>query len=152
MHRLSPGDGGAAEPWADAGRGVTVRATTLDALVQELDLEPDLVKLDAEGAEGRILAGGEETLRRFRRLRLLMELNPVALARLGTPAGELLHRLRGLGFEAYRIDPERPLPEALAIADDGWLAAVESERVHVNLLLSREPPLAAPARAPRASG
>ena len=47
-------------------RRYTVPATTLDALVAERGLVPDLVKLDVEGGELAVLTGGSEVLSRHR--------------------------------------------------------------------------------------
>ena len=53
-----PGGGAEYEP-------ITVRVETLDRLVAELSLEPDmLVKLDTEGLDLEVIRGGGETLRR----------------------------------------------------------------------------------------
>jgi len=47
--------------------GPKVPLTTIDVLTRELKLERvDFIKLDIEGAEGQALAGGRETIRRFR--------------------------------------------------------------------------------------
>jgi FkbM family methyltransferase len=43
------------------GESCSVSARTMDALVEEYE-EPDLVKIDVEGAEGRVLEGAMETL------------------------------------------------------------------------------------------
>jgi len=49
---------------AKPGSKVTVRVTTIDALVRELDLpRVDLIKIDVEGMEREVIMGGRETIR-----------------------------------------------------------------------------------------
>jgi FkbM family methyltransferase len=55
-------------------RGLPVRATTLDAVVETYALDKlAVVKIDAEGAEARILEGMVATLETFRKLRIIFE-------------------------------------------------------------------------------
>lgn len=43
-----------------------VPVTTLDALVESNGLAPDFIKIDVEGVEEKVIAGGMKTIRRFR--------------------------------------------------------------------------------------
>lgn len=52
-----------------------VAATSLDALMEGAGLQPDVVKIDVEGAEGRVLSGMTRILSTGRRLRIIMELD-----------------------------------------------------------------------------
>ena len=80
-------------------RTIGVQVDTLDALVGRLGLTRlDLVKADVEGAEGRLLAGGDDTLRRFRPA-LLLELEDRHLDRFDTSVDEVVKRLADLGYE-----------------------------------------------------
>ena len=45
---------------------IPVEVTTLDALVEELGVPPDLVKVDIEGAEIQLLKGAKKVLQEFR--------------------------------------------------------------------------------------
>lgn len=66
MNEGKPNSFSIAERVADAP-GLSVLALTLDALCAWEGLERlDYLKIDAEGAEAAILAGGAETIRRFR--------------------------------------------------------------------------------------
>lgn len=102
----------------------TVRSTTIDAIVDDLALRRvDLVKVDVEGAEVEALRGAMTTIGRYAP-DLVVELNPIVLAR--------FHRVRW-----------RDLVEVLRTASDdlrlieagGHMAPLRSER-HVELELA----------------
>lgn len=79
-------------------RSIDVRVDTLDALVERLGLTRlDLVKADVEGAEGRLLAGGDATLRQLRPV-LLLELEDRHLERFDTSVEKVVKRLADLGY------------------------------------------------------
>lgn len=48
------------------GKKISVRVETMDNIVMEFGLKPDLVKIDAESAEIEILKGGHETLLNYK--------------------------------------------------------------------------------------
>jgi len=79
-----------------------VETTTLDVFVCEHGIDRlDALKLDVEGAECKVLAGGVETLARFRPV-MLIEFNPGCLKRLGEERGTLLDLVRDFGYELWR--------------------------------------------------
>lgn len=89
------------------GRDVAV--TTLDRFCERVALaQLDLVKIDAEGAELRILRGGAATLTRFRPA-LLLELNAPTLAREGGSIADVLAWLRSSNYRVYSITPLREI-------------------------------------------
>ena len=79
------------------GVAQTVEATTLDAWTQSVALDRlDLIKLDVEGSELRVLDGARGTIGRFRPT-LIVELNPVTLRRMQQLSPrDLYRRLRSL--------------------------------------------------------
>ena len=84
---------------------------TLDGLVADLKLERlDFIKLDVDGAECDVLAGGRDTLARLRPL-ILFEFSPYALEERGCDAPTLLGTLREHGYSfqdergATSLDP-----------------------------------------------
>lgn len=102
---LASGDG-APGPGDDAER-IEVAATTVDALAEERDLRPDVLKVDVEGFEPRVLDGAERTLPGVRMI--CMEVHPRKMAQ-GTGVGvdALLARLAEAGFhETYRYEPPK---------------------------------------------
>ena len=75
---------------------------TLDALLQD-EARCDLIKLDVEGAELHALRGADSTLSRLRP-KLLLEINPGALAGHGTRSTEISAWLAERGYDIYGID------------------------------------------------
>lgn len=57
------------------GRVMQVKCRTLDSIVEELNIEPDFVKIDVEGFEDVVLSGASWVLSKFRP-RIVMEANP----------------------------------------------------------------------------
>ncbi len=90
------------QPWfaGNPPRQVYVPAVRLDDFLMETDLRPDLIKIDVEGAEDRVLAGAQTYLERFSPL--------VAMEYLSAERGNTAHlraegQLRQLGYSPYRI-------------------------------------------------
>lgn len=97
--------------------GIDVAMTTLDALAAAHGV-PTLLKIDVEGFEQEVLAGGSETLCDPRLRALILEVNAVAG---GTShASGLALTLRAAGFEAVSYDPmRRALAPTAAPTGDG---------------------------------
>jgi len=99
---------------ADAGKTLgnqsMVETITLDDFVFERNNRPpDFIKLDVEGAEGRVLSGG---------LRALKQFKPILLVDLHTPeqdvaVGQILLQCR---YEAYNTEDGRKVERL----DQGW--------------------------------
>ena len=84
----------------------------LDDLVREANLPKiDVMKIDVEGAEYRVLVGAQEVLNRFRPI-LLFEALDAALQKQGTSVEQLLQLMRLLRYEIFGFDPAsgRPAP------------------------------------------
>jgi len=81
---------------------VEVPTWRLDDLVDEHagDRQLRLLKIDAEGAEPSVLAGGERTLRQMRPL-VLCEFNDILLRLAGTTSEGLLQRFSELGYRPH---------------------------------------------------
>jgi FkbM family methyltransferase len=88
--RRTPFSAGSFVAAAEDGLAEPVAATSLDAWAAETGLERlDLLKLDVEGAELRVLAGAAATLARHRPT-IVVECNPPALRRVGGAGPEQL--------------------------------------------------------------
>jgi len=85
-----------------------VEIVTLDEYINQ---PVDILKIDAEGAEGLIINGARRLMRNDR-LTIIMEFWPFALKNMGTNPGELLRTIREFGFtisfineKHCRLDP-----------------------------------------------
>jgi FkbM family methyltransferase len=78
----------------------TVEVVTLDRVGSDLGLDRlDIIKIDVEGAEASVIAGGREILKALRPL-ILLEISDRALRAQGSDAQKLIALLRGeLGYE-----------------------------------------------------
>ncbi len=76
------------------GRVIQVKCRTLDSIVEELNIEPDFMKIDVEGFEHLVLSGASRVLREFRP-RIVLEANP------GDPGAAITRILskHGYGFQ-----------------------------------------------------
>jgi FkbM family methyltransferase len=106
----------------------TVRCATLDEWARTADLGPrkriDLMKIDVQGFEGKVIRGATEVLERDRPT-IVCEFEERWLNGAGTSSVQLKHDLHALGYRPHRITPE------------GGLAAVSLDEVHsfANLVL-----------------
>jgi FkbM family methyltransferase len=86
---------------ANGGGRLRVEADTGDHVCEHYSFEPDVVKIDVDGHELRVIQGLRETLRRNRPL-LFLEVHPHLIA--ADPANgtvaELVDELRALGFHS----------------------------------------------------
>ncbi len=100
------------------GPGEEVPLTTLDACLDSFGWQQvDLLKIDAEGEEERILAGGQ---------RFFAELSPLVMFELKDGADlhlELVERFQALGYGCYRLVPglNALMPFDPADGVDGYL-------------------------------
>jgi FkbM family methyltransferase len=93
-------------PWnpCDAKIAIDVRTTTLDAYIAESGVVPDVLKIDAEGAESAILRGAAELLAMRRPLVLQLEFAPGFVQAAGDDPAAFLARMATYGFAMHRID------------------------------------------------
>lgn len=93
---------------AAAGQTVTteqVPAETVDALVARHGLDPGMIKIDVEGAEGQVLAGAQATLERHRPV-VLSELSRALLEPMGSSPEAIIAQFRALDYQVIdAIDP-----------------------------------------------
>jgi FkbM family methyltransferase len=114
-----------AENVDDLGGEVVVETIRLDDFLAKRSAPAvDLIKLDAEGAEGLILAGAEGVLAGGGPLRVVMEFCPRGLRNMGTDPLAFLQSLREVGFEMEMLDERSGL---LHPTDDAGLVS-EGER------------------------
>jgi FkbM family methyltransferase len=92
-----------------------VEFVTLDAYVRDRGVgRIDLVKLDVDGYEDKVVRGGAATLRAHRPL-LVMELGVYSVAEAGDRVEDLLARLASWGYRFYDERTLRPFPDLGAL-------------------------------------
>ncbi len=129
----------AASVRTSSGRSIDVAAVTLDGFAGDARGFPAgvLVKVDVQGAEALVVAGGRGLLA-LPGVSLFLELWPVALERAGADPARLLADLEGLGFSFEDVGvPEkdrRPLGpaeilEACRTRTQAWMNLLLTKRV-----------------------
>ena len=76
---------------------IPVNVSTIDQLVHEHGLNPGLIKIDVEGAEGLVLKGAAETLKSFRPV-VFAEFSRELLAAKGFKAESIVAELKAIGY------------------------------------------------------
>ncbi len=91
--------------WDDEPAPLDVEATSLDAFFGSDGPPPDVIKLDAEGAEPAILAGAQRLLERAPGVQVVLEFRPENLTRAGHDPHAFLTSLVERGFRLHAITP-----------------------------------------------
>jgi FkbM family methyltransferase len=118
---------------------VRVRQVSLDDWFRGRDSRVDVVKMDTQGSEGRIIDGMEGLIDANReRMRMVVEFWPYGLEGSGDSAAGLVERLARFDFAVSKVDESLPGPvptswEALLVEAQGIYHP--STRHYTNLLL-----------------
>jgi FkbM family methyltransferase len=75
-----------------------VRVTTIDEVCKELGVVPAVIRMDVQGAEIPALRGARETIRKARRLSLVVEMHPQCWPGFGVTSAEAERTIRDLGL------------------------------------------------------
>ena len=111
---------------------VEVAARPLDALLRENKIDTvDLIKVDVQGYESKVIAGLRETITASPNLTLLTEFWPQGIDEAGEDANEFLQTLRELGLTLHELQPDGSLAE---LTDDTDLIARHQGRRYTNLI------------------
>jgi FkbM family methyltransferase len=106
-----------------------VHLRSLDSIAAEKQLSRlDVVKIDAEGAEMRIIQGGSRVLREFRPS-LLFEAQESSLRQQGGSLDGLMTAVSRHNYRIYAFDPDTGLPTAKPSSADLNLVAIPQERL-----------------------
>jgi FkbM family methyltransferase len=106
--------GGFAHKGVDAVASEQVQVETLDAVVVRLGIaKVDVIKIDVEGAELKVLEGARDVLRSSRPL-LLIEANDDALRKQEASTADLLALLRSVGYAMFVFSETSGLEEPWA--------------------------------------
>lgn len=96
----------------EAAAGVDTTPTiTLDEFCEREGMLPDLVKVDVEGFEARVLRGGRKALSEYRPP-MVMEFMPPNLRAKGSSPEEVRDLLESFGYRLLEIDRDRLAPLA----------------------------------------
>jgi FkbM family methyltransferase len=115
-------------------RSVRVATVTLDEECGGREI--GMLKIDAQGAEGRILTGAREVLRRGRPT-VYLEFWPYGLRRCGSDPVEVLSVIRSCGFGMRVIERRRDRIRDLEPGEIDRVAASQERRVARDLLLEK---------------
>ena len=85
---------------------------TIDGFVKESGFVPELIKIDVEGAEIKVLSGGQEVLRN-NHPEIMLSVHPKHIKDLGYSLDHLRKTISDLGYKIYGIDGT-PVKEELA--------------------------------------
>jgi FkbM family methyltransferase len=102
---------------ATSDRLLAVETTTGDSLCQRLGCKPDVIKIDVEGQEVKVVRGLIRTIHEMRPL-LFVELHPLRIQREGGSLSEMLDLLRQEGYRARRPNDEIEITKLRSIDED----------------------------------
>lgn len=99
-------------------KNIQVLTRTLDSVVSETGFQPDLVKIDVEGAETQVLEGARQTVITFRP-RLMVEMHALAERTMEENAELVLQWCGTVGYRAYYLKHHIELSDPASIASRG---------------------------------
>jgi FkbM family methyltransferase len=109
LDQVEEGNSGAAAVSPEA-KGEAIQLDTLDHFCDANEIHRmDLIKIDVEGSELRVIEGGRAMLTRHQPI-IMVEFNSSALRGAGTSAGQLEELLQTLGYQLFATKRERLLP------------------------------------------
>lgn len=76
---------------------------TLDSFFENSPLKPELIKIDVEGAEIKVLKGGIQTLKKFKPL-IFLSVHPVEISLMNSSVQELRDLIKQIGYQVTNID------------------------------------------------
>jgi FkbM family methyltransferase len=96
---------------------IEVGAVRLDDYFSGSAGKIDLIKIDVQGAEGKVLRGMRGLLERNKQVRIITEFWPHRLAECGTPSEEFVGALTAHGFTLYNINEESKQVERITAGE-----------------------------------
>ena len=140
---LSSLDSGSHSIYNAGARGVRgthlVSTTTLDAfLTGEAWPNVDLVKIDVEGAELKVLAGMERLTERPHAFDLIIEFCPILIHAAGEKPSDLLDKLASMNFHVRFVDEKAGVMSPEATDPQAITAKLVKQESYMNLLCSRK--------------
>ncbi len=83
---------------------ISIKITTLDQHIEELNIIPALIKIDVEGFETEVIRGADSLLLNHTLQAVIMELNGSG-GRYGFDEEAIHQKMLGSGFKAYQYEP-----------------------------------------------
>ena len=115
---------------------IEVEARPIDELLSENNINTvDLIKIDVQGYEPKVIAGLEKTINQSPNLTILMEFWPKGIAEAGGDAKKFLDDLRKLGLTLFELKSEGDLRK---LTDDRDLISRHQGRKYTNLVGRKE--------------
>ena len=93
---------------------ITVPVTTLDEVLSKHDIQPDVLKIDVEGFEYRVLLGGREALSSRKLRSVYIEFHPRLVRAAGDDIAETICFLNQFGFCFEYFEPRKQEITAIA--------------------------------------
>lgn len=120
----------------DGGKVIDVETTYLDNIFG--DKAVNMVLIDAEGSEAKIIRGMARMLAKNPDLKLILEFNPVLIEGSGDSPKELLDGLLSAGFTLFALDDGRNLPPAKVSSESLLRAYTAANKKMINILCVRK--------------
>jgi FkbM family methyltransferase len=120
-----------------AGSFVEVEVARADDVLAGLGIDQvDLIKMDVQGFEGKVLSGLERTIRNSDSLVLLSEFWPWGLREAGSDPLEVLGRLQGLGLQLHELTADG---STVPLTDHAAFIGRYTGRKYANIVARRKP-------------
>lgn len=116
------------------GESIEVQVTSVDEFTENISCPINLIKIDVEGLEMRVLEGMMETIKRNPALKIITEFSPDALQKSGSSPVGFLEKLADLGFTVHIIDEKAQVTKISNI--DGIMAVCGKQGI-TNLFCER---------------
>jgi len=101
----------------ESRKKIHIRAMTLDQYVKKTAIVPSFIKIDVQGAEGKVLNGMKDTLKQNSTTNLLIEFWPTALRNCGTNPVELVQQIAKAGFTIRVVTDPLLLGENIVVKE-----------------------------------
>jgi FkbM family methyltransferase len=92
---------------------VLKRQITIDGFVKENGVVPELIKIDVEGAEIKVLSGGERVLKKYHP-EIILSVHAKHIKDIGSSLDHLKKTISYLGYKIYNIDGTRVKDELVS--------------------------------------
>ena len=113
---------------------IDVECIKLDTFVNQNSIkEIDFLKIDVEGAEPVVWSGMQDTLKKFKQMKIMLEFNPSALTRSGFDPINFLNEIERKGFIINEVDNNTG--QIKTVANEALVRRLTSLNQYTDLLL-----------------